>query len=49
MSPSCCCAHRYNMNEAEKTAFRRFYALRYWERDGGFAGDVTADDIQVGR
>ena len=35
------------MNDAEKVAFRRFYALRYWERDGGFAGDVTAADIQV--
>jgi len=36
------------MNEAEKTAFRRYYALRWWERDGGFAGDVTAEEIQVG-
>lgn len=35
------------MNEAEKTAFRRFYALRWWERDGGFAGDVSREDIQV--
>lgn len=38
---------RYNMNEAEKTAFRRYYALRWWERDGGFAGDVNAAEIQV--
>lgn len=36
------------MNEAEKTAFRRYYALRWWERDGGFEGDVTAEEIQVG-
>jgi hypothetical protein len=35
------------MNEAEKTAFRRYYALRWWERDGGFAGDVNAAEIQV--
>jgi hypothetical protein len=35
------------MNEGEKTAFRRFYALRWWERDGGFEGDVTAAEIQV--
>lgn len=39
-------SYRYNMNEAEKTAFRRYYALRWWERDGGFAGDVTAEEIQ---
>jgi hypothetical protein len=37
------------MNEAEKTAFRRFYALQWWERDGGFEGDVTAAEIQVRR
>lgn len=38
---------RHNMNEAEKVAMRRFYALRWWERDNGFAGDVTPEEIQV--
>jgi hypothetical protein len=35
------------MNEAEKTALRRYHALRWWERDGGFKGDVTAPEVQA--
>lgn len=37
---------RHNMSTDEKQALKRYYALRWWERDGGFAGDVTAAEVQ---
>ncbi|KAF8057271.1 SAT2 [Scenedesmus sp. PABB004] len=40
-------AYRYKMSEPDKQALKRFYALRWWERDGGFAGDVTAAEVQA--
>lgn len=35
------------MTEAEKQTLKRYYALRWWERDGGFAGDVTPAEVQA--
>ena len=35
------------MTEPEKQAYKRYYALRWWERDGGFAGDVTKEEVQA--
>lgn len=37
---------RYKLSLEEKQALKRYYALRWWEREGGFAGDVTAAEIQ---
>lgn len=37
---------RYKLTLEEKQALKRYYALRWWERDGGFAGDVTPAEIQ---
>jgi len=33
-----CLLCRYNMSEDEKQTLRKYYALRWWERMGGFAG-----------
>jgi hypothetical protein len=35
------------MNEAEARTLKRFRALRWWERDGGFPGDATAAEVQA--
>jgi hypothetical protein len=35
------------MNEAEARTLKRYHALRWWERDGGFAGDVTGAEVQA--
>jgi hypothetical protein len=40
-------AYRYGMNAGEKETLRNYRALRWWERDGGFAGDVRAADVQA--
>ncbi|WIA42355.1 hypothetical protein OEZ86_008364 [Tetradesmus obliquus] len=40
-------SYRYNMSEDEKQALKRYYALRWWERDGGFAGDVAPAEVQA--
>lgn len=40
-------SYRYPMTEPEKQAYKRYYALRWWERDGGFAGDVTKEEVQA--
>eukprot|EP00878_Enallax_costatus_P001889 GHUV01002048.1.p1 GENE.GHUV01002048.1~~GHUV01002048.1.p1 ORF type:complete len:362 (+),score=135.85 GHUV01002048.1:212-1297(+) len=39
-------SYKYNLTLEEKQALKRYYALRWWERDGGFAGDVTPAEIQ---
>ena len=31
-------AYRYHMTEPEKKAMKNYYALRWWERDGGVPG-----------
>ena len=38
---------RYPMTTEEKGILRRYYALRWWERDGGFAGDVDPAEVQA--
>jgi hypothetical protein len=35
------------MNQDEARTLKRYYALRWWERDGGFAGDVTPEEVQA--
>ncbi|KAF6263975.1 hypothetical protein COO60DRAFT_266166 [Scenedesmus sp. NREL 46B-D3] len=40
-------SYRYNMSDDEKQTLKRYYALRWWERDGGFAGDVTPAEVQA--
>eukprot|EP00879_Flechtneria_rotunda_P002480 GHRR01002678.1.p1 GENE.GHRR01002678.1~~GHRR01002678.1.p1 ORF type:complete len:353 (+),score=142.73 GHRR01002678.1:191-1249(+) len=40
-------SYRYKMTEPEKQTLKRYYALRWWERDGGFAGDVTPAEVQA--
>jgi hypothetical protein len=40
-------SYRYNMSSAEKQKLKYHYALRHYERDGGQAGEVDAQDVQV--
>ena len=47
VSRPACSPPRYPLNEAEKRTLKRYYALRWWERDGGFAGDVTGAEVQA--
>jgi hypothetical protein len=35
------------MSPDERRVLRHYYALRWWERDGGRPGDVTAADVQA--
>jgi hypothetical protein len=35
------------MSDDEKQTLKRYYALRWWERDGGFAGDVAPSEVQA--
>lgn len=39
-------SYKHKLTLEEKQALKRYYALRWWERDGGFAGDVTAAEVQ---
>ena len=34
-----------NMTADDKQALKYFYALRHYERDGGYRGDVTEQDV----
>lgn len=38
--------YKYPLTDEEKTTLRHWYALRYWERDGGYAGDVNPAEVQ---
>ncbi|KAI8465699.1 MAG: hypothetical protein J3K34DRAFT_436210 [Monoraphidium minutum] len=39
--------YKYPVTEAEKRTLKRYHALRWWERDGGFAGDATAAEVRA--
>lgn len=39
-------SYKYSMTEPEKRQLKYYHALRWWERDGGVKGDVTAEDVQ---